>query len=76
GMIFALVCCLIITIIIITILNISFSNEIRRTQEEITGSLHEGVIGVNKKGKIVLFNSVMEKMSGLTAQKAHGQHID
>lgn len=67
---------ILITIIIILILNQSYATAVHNAQEAIANSLQEGVVGIDNKSTIVLFNKTMESLSGSTTQKALGQNID
>ena len=67
---------IILALLTIYIINRSYSKGIQRSQQTIIESLSDGIVGVNKKKKIVLYNGTIGKITGITVDKAIGQDID
>jgi two-component system phosphate regulon sensor histidine kinase PhoR len=67
---------LLLAFITVYVINRSYAKGIRQSQETIIESLTDGVLGIDKKGKIVLYNSTIAKITGIPINKAIGQDVD
>lgn len=47
-----------------------------QTLEEIVEMCHDGIIGLDKDGKVILFNQSAEKITGLTKKDVIGKHAN
>lgn len=55
---------------------IQFLNTKIHALEEIVEMCHDGIIGLDKAGKVTLFNQSAEKITGLTKEHVIGKHAD
>jgi two-component system phosphate regulon sensor histidine kinase PhoR len=67
---------LILAFLTVYVINRSYAKGIRKYQEIIIESLTDGVLGIDKKNKIVLYNSAIAKITGVPIDKAVGQDVD
>jgi PAS domain S-box-containing protein len=67
---------IILILIAIFIINISYTNAVKRAQVAIFSSLNEAAIVLDAKGNILLFNERAEKLIEITSQNAIGKQID
>src|SRR5882724_12919866 len=67
---------IILILVTIFIINISYTNAVKKAQVTIFSSLNEAAIVVDAKTNILLFNERAEKLIGITSQNALGKQID
>jgi len=67
---------IILIFVTIFVINISYTNAVKKAQVSIFSSLNEAAIVLDSKGNILLLNERAEKLIAITSQNAIGKHVD
>lgn len=67
---------IILIFVTVFVINISYTNAVRKAQIAIFSSLNEAAIVLDSKGNILLLNDHAEKLIAITSPNAVGKHID